>query len=77
VQLLWALMVAAGLTCTRTRSRNTCADCKTFLLAFLQSALSTGLHVVYLILDNGSAHIPKQLGTGIASLELLLTVMIY
>jgi len=59
------------------RSRNTCVDCKTFLLAFSQSALCTGLHVVYLILDNGSTHIPKQLGTGIASLELLLTVMIY
>jgi hypothetical protein len=31
-----------------------------FLLAFLQSALCTGLHVVYLILDNGSTHIPKH-----------------
>jgi len=77
VPLVCALMVASGLTCARTRSGTTVADCKAFLLELFQSALCTGLHVVHLILDNGSTHAPKQFGTWIASLELSFTVKIY
>jgi hypothetical protein len=70
VQRFWALVVAAGLTCARTRSGRTCADCKACLLEVFQSALCRGLKVVHLSLDNGSTHAPKQLGSWIASLEL-------
>lgn len=77
VQLFCALMVASGLTFARTRRGKTFADFKAFLLELFQSALCTGLHVVHLILDNGSTHAPKQLGTWIASLALSFTVKIY
>jgi DDE superfamily endonuclease len=42
-----------------------------------QSALGMGLHVVHLILDNGSTHAPKQLGTWLASLARSFTVKLY
>src|SRR5262247_1588883 len=77
VQLFCALMVASGLTFARTRRGKTFTDFKAFLLELFQSALCTGLHVVHLILDNGSTHAPKQLGTWIASLTLSFTVKIY
>ena len=77
VQLFCALMVASGLTFARTRSGKTFADFKAFLLELFQSALCAGLQVVHLILDNGSTHAPKQLGTWIASLELSFAVKIY
>ena len=67
--LFWALVVAAGLTCARTRSGRKCADCPAFLLEVLQSALGTGLKVVHLMLANGSTHAPQQLGPWMAALE--------
>jgi hypothetical protein len=77
VQLFCALVVASGLTFARTRSGRKFADFQAFLLELFQSALCTGLKVVHLILDNGSTHAPKQLGSWIASLELSFAVRIY
>jgi transposase len=77
VQLFCALRVASGVTFARTRSGKTFADFKAFLLELFQSALCAGLKVVHLILDNGSTHAPKQLGSWIASLELSFDVRIY
>jgi DDE superfamily endonuclease len=70
------LVVTAGLTFARTRSGRKFADFKAFLLELFQSALCAGLQVVHLILDNGSTHVPKQLGSWIASLELPFAVQI-
>jgi len=77
VQLFCALVVASGLTFARTRAGKKFADFKGFLREFFQSALCVGLQVVHLILDNGSTHAPKQLGTWIASLELHFEVRLY
>jgi hypothetical protein len=74
VQLFCALVVAAGMTCARTRHGRKFADFKAFLRECFQSALCTGLKVVHLILDNGSTHAPKQLGSWMASLELAFEV---
>jgi transposase len=77
VQVFWALMVASGVTCARTRASNTFADVKAFLLELFQSALCAGLKGVHLIRDNGSTQAPKQLGPWIASLELACEVRLY
>jgi hypothetical protein len=77
VQLFCALVVASGRTFARTRSGRKFADCKAFLWELFQSALGTGLKVVHLILDNGSTHAPKQLGSWMASLALAFEVRIY
>jgi len=77
VQLFCALVVASGVTFARTRAGKKFTDFKAFLLELFQSALCAGLTVVHLILDNGSTHAPKQLGTWIASLELSFAVKIY
>ena len=77
VQLFCALVVASGRTFARPRSGRAFADFKAFLREFFQSALCTGLKVVHLILDNGSTHAPKQLGSWIASLALAFEVRIY
>jgi len=77
VPLFCALLVASGVTFARTRSGKTFADFKAFLLELFQSALCLGLKVVHLILDNGSTHAPKQLGSWIASLEVAFEVRIY
>jgi hypothetical protein len=77
VQLFCALVVASGVTFARTRAGKKFTDVKAFLLELFQSALCVGLKVVHLILDNGSTHAPKQLGTWIASLELSFAVKIY
>ena len=76
-QLFCALGVASGVTFARTRTGKKLADFKAFLLEFFRSVLCAGLTVVHLILDNGSTHAPKQLGTWIASLDLAFTVKIY
>jgi transposase len=77
LQLFCALVVASGLTFAQTRASKKFADFKAFLLAFFQSALCAGVHVLHLILDNGPTHAPKQLGTWLASLELAFEVRIY
>jgi transposase len=77
LQLFCALVVASGLTFAQTRAGKKFADFKAFLLAFFQSALCAGVHVLHLILDNGPTHAPKQLGTWLASLELAFEVRIY
>lgn len=77
VQLFCALVVASGVTFARTRAGKKFTDFKAFLLEFFQSALCAGLKVVHLILDNGSPHAPKQVGTWIASLALSFAVKIY
>ena len=77
VQLFCALIVASGVTFARTRTGRKFADFKAFLLELFRSALCVGLTVVHLILDNGSTHAPKQLGTWIASLNLSFAVKIY
>jgi DDE superfamily endonuclease/Homeodomain-like domain len=77
VQWFCALVVASGVTFARTRAGKKCTDFKAFLLAFFQSALCAGLTVVQLILDHGSTHAPKPLGTWMASLERSLAVQIY
>ena len=77
VQLFCALMVASGRTVARTRSGRKFTDFKAFLGELFQSALCTGLQVVHLLLDNGSTHAPKQLGSWIASLALACEVRIY
>ena len=65
------------MTFARTRTGKKFTDFKAFLLKFFQSALCAGLKVVHLILDNGSTHAPKQLGTWMASLDLSFAVKIY
>ena len=77
VQLFCALAVASGVTFARTRGGKKFTDFKAFLLELFQSALCAGLKVVHLILDNGSTHAPKQLGTWMASRDLSLTVPRY
>jgi transposase len=77
VQLFCALVVASGMAFARTRAGKKFTDFKAFLLELFQSALCAGLQVVHLILDNGSTHAPKQLGTWIASLELSFAVKLY
>jgi DDE superfamily endonuclease len=77
LQLFCALMVATGLTFARMRTGRKFADFKAFLLEFFQSALCQGLKVIHLVLDNGSTHAPKQLGSWIASLNLPFEVRIY
>jgi transposase len=77
LQLFCALVVASGLTFAQTRAGKKFADFKAFLLAFFQSALCAGVHVLHLILDNGPTHAPKQLGTWLTSLELAFEVRIY
>jgi transposase len=77
LQLFCALAVSAGLTFARTRLGRKFADFKAFLLEFVQSALCAGRKVVHLILDNGSTHAPKQIGSWIASLQLSFEVRIY
>jgi len=77
VQWCWALVVASGVTCARTRAARQCTDCKAFLLELFQSALCAGLKVSPLMLDHGSTHAPKQLGTWMASRDLSLTVPRY
>jgi transposase len=77
VQLFCALVVASGVTFARTRTGKRFADFKAFLLELFRSALCVGLKAVHLILDNGSTHAPKQLGTWIASLDLSFAVKIY
>ena len=70
VQLFCALGVASGRTFARTRLGRKFADFQAFLREFFQSALCAGLQVIHLMLDNGSTHAPKQLGSWIASLAL-------
>jgi transposase len=77
VQLFCALVVASGLTFAQTRAAKKFADFQAFLLAFFQSALCAGVHVLHLILDNGPTHAPKQLGPWLASLELTFEVRLY
>jgi hypothetical protein len=77
VQLFCALVVASGVTFARTRTGTTCADFTAFLLELFRSALCAGLTVVHLILDKGSTHAPKQLGTWMASLDLSCAVKLY
>lgn len=77
LQLFCALMVASGLTFARCRATRGFADFKAFLIELLTSSLCHGLKVLHLILDNGSTHAPKQLGTWIASLELAFEVRLY
>src|SRR5215468_11603396 len=77
VQLFCALAVASGVTFARTRGGKKFTDFKAFLLELFQSALCAGLKVIHLILDNGSTHAPKQLGTWIAALDLSFAVKIY
>jgi hypothetical protein len=77
IQLFCALVVASGVSFARTRTGKKFTDFKAFLLELFQSALCAGLQVVHLILDNGSTHAPKQLGTWIASLDLSFAVKIY
>jgi len=77
VQLFCALAVASGLTFTRTFAGKCFAQFKEFLLGLLASALCQGIKVLNLILDNGPTHAPKQLGTGIASLELSFEVRLF
>lgn len=77
LQLFCALMVATGMTVARCRARKCFADFKAFLLELFASALCLGLKVLHLILDNGSTHAPKQLGTWLASLQLSFEVRLY
>jgi transposase len=76
-QLWCALVVASGVTLARTRAGKKCTDFKAFLLQCFQSALCVGRTVVHLMLDNGSTHAPKQLGTWIAALALSVAVKLY
>lgn len=77
LQLFCALVVASGLTFAQTCTTKKFADFKAFLHAFFQSTLGAGITVLHLILDNGSTHAPKQLGTWLASLELPFEVRLY
>lgn len=77
VQLFCALVVASGLTFTRTFARKCFAQFKEFLLGLFASSICKGIKMLNLILDNGPTHAPKQLGAWIASLELSFEVRIF
>jgi hypothetical protein len=77
VQLFCALVVASGLTFTRTFARKCFAQFKAFLLGMFASSICKGIKTLHLILDNGPTHAPKQLGNWIASLELSFEVRIF
>ena len=77
LQLFCALVVASGRTFARTRLGRKFAAFKAFLLECFQSMVCAGRKVVPLILDNGSTHAPKQIGSWIASLQLSFEVRIY
>jgi transposase len=77
VQLFCALVVASGLTFTRTFARKCFAQFKEFLLGLFASGICKGMKALNLILDNGPTHAPKQLGHWIASLELACEVRIF
>jgi transposase/transposase-like protein len=60
--LFAALSVAEGLIYGGCRSRKTFLDFQTFLLSVLiPEAIRRRVRYIYLILDNGSTHAPKQL----------------
>ena len=71
-QLFCALVVASGLTFTRTFARKCFAQFKEFLLGLFASSICKGIKMLNLILDNGPTHAPKQLGAWIASLRTFL-----
>ena len=77
VQLFCALLVASGLTFTRTFARKCFAQFKEFLLGLFASRWCQGSTILNLILDNGPTHAPKQLGTWIASLALSFEVRLF
>src|SRR5262249_43075677 len=77
VQLFCALVVATGVTFTRTFGRKCFAQFKEFLGGLFSSSLCAAIKVLNLILDNGPTHAPKQLGNWIAILELSFEVRIY
>ncbi len=77
VQLFCALVVASGLTFTRTFARKCFAQFKEFLLGLFASGICKGIKLLNLILDNGPTHAPKQLGNWIASLELSFEVRVF
>src|SRR5262249_54402719 len=77
VQLSCALVVASGLTFTRTFARKCFAQFKELLLGLFASGICKGIRMLNLILDNGPTHAPKQLGAWIASLELSFAVRIF
>ena len=74
LNLFCALRVATGMTFAQCCTQRCFADFKTFLLALCTSAICHGLHILHLILDNGSTHAPQQLAKWIASLELSFEV---
>jgi hypothetical protein len=76
-QLFCALVVALGLTFTRTFARKCFAQFKEFLLDLFASSLCQGIKVLNLVLDNGPTHAPKQRGNWIAALELNFEVRIF
>lgn len=77
LQLFCALMVATGLTFARCFNSKCFSDFKAFLSNLFESAVCKGMKAVNLIMDNGSTHAPKQLGTWIASLKLSFEVRIF
>jgi hypothetical protein len=77
LQLFCALAVATGLTFARTFARKCFAQFKEFLQSLFASTLCAGIKVMNLILDNGTTHAPKQLGSWIAALNLRFEVRIY
>jgi DDE superfamily endonuclease len=74
LQLFCALVVASGRTFTPTRATKKFVDFTACRPGFFQSALCPGSKVLHLILDNGPTQAPKQLGAGLASLELTFEV---
>jgi hypothetical protein len=77
LQLFCALAVATGLTFARTFARKCFAQFKEFLQGLFASSLCTGIKTLNLILDNGTTHAPKQLGSWIAALELRFEVRLF
>lgn len=77
LHLFAALLVHTGQTMVRCLPRKRFLEFQTFLQMVFQSLWTERLHVLHLILDNGSTHAPKQIRGWIRALKLPFTVRIH
>jgi len=77
LHLFAGLLVHTGQTMVRCWPRKRFMEFQTFLQMVFQSLWTERIHVLHLILDNGSTHAPKQIRGWIRSLQLPFTVRLH
>lgn len=77
VQLFAGLLVHRGETLARCFDRKRFSEFQVFLRMLFASGWCRRIHVLHLILDNGSTHAPKQLPTWIRTLGLPFDVHLH